>query len=27
VDRSLRIAAEICVFTNDHITVLELGAS
>ena len=27
VERSLRIAAEICVFTNDHITVLELGAS
>jgi ATP-dependent HslUV protease subunit HslV len=27
VERSLRIAAEICVFTNDQITVLELGAS
>ena len=27
VERSLRIAAEICVFTNDHITVLELGGS
>jgi ATP-dependent HslUV protease subunit HslV len=26
VERSLRIAAEICVFTNDHLTVLELGA-
>ena len=27
VDRSLRIAAEICVFTNDHLTLLELGGS
>ena len=26
VERSLEIAAEICVFTNDHLTVLELGA-
>ena len=26
VERSLRIAADICVFTNAHLTVLELGA-
>lgn len=26
VERSLRIAADICIFTNHHLTVLELGA-
>ena len=26
VERSLEIASEICVFTNRHVTVLELGA-
>ena len=26
VERSLRIAAEICVFTNGNLTILELGA-
>jgi ATP-dependent HslUV protease subunit HslV len=26
VERSLQIASEICVFTNQNITVLELGA-
>jgi ATP-dependent HslUV protease subunit HslV len=25
VERSLQIASEICVFTNQHITLLELG--